>query len=374
MDFQATLHTIGYVLLIFYAYRLFVSIYNGRIKRPVLKNFHRDFTESVSILIPVHGGQKAELNELIDDIKNLNYDHFEVIFWDERTRDGTRDILNDIVGADKRFKVIDSLRPPKNWTWKMWAGYNLADAAQNNVLVFMEPGIRIHRDLLWASLHYFRSNRVTILKIIPDLKTNNFAIWLVANLWQYIWLSFVPFQVKYKLRKSFPLPSRSKFYMVDAIVYKVGKYHKKAYYSLTPDIDITRRSKESGNTVRTLFANKSMSYRYFNSFTDGIGDTALEALSALHYRYWLMLLIGLIMILIPPFMIFFELWIPLGIAVLFIILSRIFTARIIRQNAFVTLIAHPLEMMLMPLILLSGLATRLTTKKPRKWKPSEEFD
>ncbi|MEO0202903.1 MAG: glycosyltransferase [candidate division WOR-3 bacterium] len=144
------------ILLSYYILNFFISLY----KFISIKKLRRNYIEKypfVSILIPARNEEK-NLPRLLNSLKNLNYEKFEILIYDDLSEDKTYEIAKKF--EDDKIKVIKGIEKPEDWIGKNFALYNLVKVSKGNVLIFLDADVEI-------------INKDFILKVVENIKNDN---------------------------------------------------------------------------------------------------------------------------------------------------------------------------------------------------------
>jgi len=105
----------------------------------------------VSILVAARD-EAAKLPEALPTLLAQDYPRYEVIVVDDRSRDATREILDEFSRADKKLKVLHLTDLPNGWLGKPHALATAYGEATGDWLVFADADVRFAPDLLRRAL------------------------------------------------------------------------------------------------------------------------------------------------------------------------------------------------------------------------------
>ena len=98
---------------------------------------------SVSVLVPARD-EAAVIGQTIQHLRNQDYPNYEVIVLDDRSTDGTAEIVRSVANGDLRFSILSGRTLPDGWLGKNWACHQLSRAATGEILIFTDA------DVIWT--------------------------------------------------------------------------------------------------------------------------------------------------------------------------------------------------------------------------------
>ncbi|HMB96410.1 MAG TPA: glycosyltransferase family A protein, partial [Tepidisphaeraceae bacterium] len=119
---------------------LFVGTLMGRIRMGRLLNWHGEMGANppqVTILIPAKD-EGGGIRQCVESVLALDYPSFDVIAIDDRSRDETGNILDEIALRDSRLRVIHIDALPSGWLGKCHALHVGAKQANGHWLLFVD--------------------------------------------------------------------------------------------------------------------------------------------------------------------------------------------------------------------------------------------
>ena len=123
----------------------------------------------VSVIIPAKD-EAINILEAAESILASNYRNLELILVDDRSQDGTWELMKRLSDVDSRVKTIRLESLPEDWTGKTHAMFAGAEMASGNILLFTDADASFSKDLIGRSLEYFLTNKLDMLGLIPGFK------------------------------------------------------------------------------------------------------------------------------------------------------------------------------------------------------------
>jgi len=127
----------------------------------------------VSILVAARD-EAAKLPEALPTLLAQDYPRYEVIVVDDRSRDATREILDEFSRADKKLKVLHLTDLPNGWLGKPHALATAYGEATGDWLVFSDADVRFAPDLLRRALALVLQRRWDHLTLLGTMDLTGF--------------------------------------------------------------------------------------------------------------------------------------------------------------------------------------------------------
>ena len=96
----------------------------------------------VSVLIPARN-EELNIRECVVSVLSQDYDNYELLVLDDNSEDKTHDILISIMEETKKLKVLRGAELPAGWAGKNWACHQLSEAANGELLLFIDADTRM---------------------------------------------------------------------------------------------------------------------------------------------------------------------------------------------------------------------------------------
>ncbi len=117
-----------------------------------------------------------EADTIEDAIKtklNSDYPDFEIIIVNDRSTDGTREIIDRVATTDDRIKVIHIEELPDGWLGKPHALSQAVKIATGDFFLFTDADVFISKDLMRKSIAFCENKKIDQLGIGPMVFSNN---------------------------------------------------------------------------------------------------------------------------------------------------------------------------------------------------------
>jgi hypothetical protein len=226
----------------------------------------------VSIVVPARDEERAI--EAATRSKCLQDDPAcEVVVVDDRSSDGTREILRSLEAEHAgTLRVVDGVEPPPEWLGKPHAldeGARAARASRpGDWLVFSDADVVFAPDLLARALAHAERNRLDFLTLLPQMEAHGFGERLMvptvpAAAFCYLpgWLTNIPSARRFGGGGGvFNLIRRDLFDRIGG--------HEALKASVVDDIQLGRNARKAGGRTGIALALDSISLRMYHGFAE----------------------------------------------------------------------------------------------------------
>ena len=319
----------------------------------------------VSILIPARD-EESTVGKLLSNLQNQDYPDFEVLVCNDHSSDNTEEILNWLAGEDERIRWFLGEKLPEDWLGKNFACHQLGQKASGQYLIFMDADVELSANAISNAVAFFQEKRLSLLSIFPQQKMETFAEWLTVPVMNWILQSLLPMILVHKT--SFPSLSAAngQFMMFEADNYRVKQWHSKVKNQNVEDIRLARMIKASGLKMAVLLGNRDVFCRMYRHV-----DEAILGFSRNMHEYFggnrVVMIVFWLVICFGPFIVFMAAgWEFLSLFVVLVIANRVFVALSGRQNAGLSVLLHPLQMVGFTAIVFYNIFRRI--RKDTEWK------
>jgi glycosyltransferase involved in cell wall biosynthesis len=348
----------------FLVLRFTVTLFNF-ISNPKLPHIKRQYTQLVSILIPVRNEQDNILG-LLQSIHKQDYPDYEVIILDDNSDDNTFEVCEKFAAQHSKFRVIKGKKLPYDWLGKNYACHQLAQEAKGDYYLFLDADEKVSDTLLNSAIHRMRLYKLGLLSLFTNQQMDTFGERSVVPLMHYILLNLLPLRLVYLIKNSTVAAASGQFMFFDAEIYRANEWHMQVKDRVVEDIEIMRLIKSSGFNGEALLANGMISCRMYKGYAEAVNGFSKNFLAGFNYNI-ITLLIYLVIVIGGPMIVITTLNLQLIVFMIgLILLTRIMISLSSGQNAWLNLLLHPLQMINLTIIAFMAIQKYLT--KTTVWK------
>jgi len=189
---------------------------------------------SLSIVVPARN-EKQTLKVGLDSLTQLTYPHLEILVVNDRSTDGTAQVLANFQSKEERLRVLSVAKLPKGWLGKNHALHLGAAASQSELILFTDADVEIKDSFLKRAVQFLNANHLDHLAAIPQVTAGKWSLYpvlgvfgLAFSLFTRPWLGKNPKKDQAVGIGAFNLVRRSAYQAIDG--------HSKL--SLRPDDDL----------------------------------------------------------------------------------------------------------------------------------------
>ncbi len=338
--------------LLFALYRLFVVLYNY-FTRPYLPIGTPTDNPLVSIFVYVQNSEKS-IGKLLTGLSNQTHQNYEVLIYNDQSTDKTVDIISEISGGDKRFRLFNGNDVNSGWQRKNYAYDKLVQLAKGQYYVFADPELIIDSEIVANAISHMQGKSLSLLTIYPKPQSQNFWTGLQISAFQQMFLSLV--LVKYYLGKR---AGDSYILEKQLIIIEANNYQTNRWFEKFKDIE-SLESKISDEIHLlnlkhdSLLGDDSLTYEVANSDNE-ITGYHIDLITRFNksrnglIAYAIAVTLGLfIAIFLLPF--------PLVFLYIFaIIYSRMLLAMLYQQSVIASILHLPVQFIVMTQVLVKAI-------------------
>ena len=202
--------------------------------------------ERVSLLLPARDEAPRIAACLSAVLAQERLDDLEVLVLDDRSTDGTADLVREVAAGDPRVRLLDGVDPPPGWLGKPHACQRLADSATGTVLVFLDADVVLEPLALAATVGLLRATGLQLVSPYPRQLAVTLAERLVQPLLQWSWLTTLPLGVAERSARASLSAANGQLLAVDTAAYRRSGGHATVRDQVLDDVALLRAVKASG--------------------------------------------------------------------------------------------------------------------------------
>jgi cellulose synthase/poly-beta-1,6-N-acetylglucosamine synthase-like glycosyltransferase len=122
----------------------------------------------VSIVVAARDESRL-LEKSLHSIAAMEYPSFEVITINDRSADGTGQIMERLAQEESRFRVIHISELPGNWLGKCHALHRGSQRASGEILLFTDADVTFAPGTLRLAVRYFEAHGLDHLVLFPGI-------------------------------------------------------------------------------------------------------------------------------------------------------------------------------------------------------------
>jgi glycosyltransferase involved in cell wall biosynthesis len=236
----------------------------------------------VSVLIPARN-EIRHLEEALESVLAQAYSSFEVIAIDDRSTDGTGDLLDRFAAADGRLSVVHVTELPVGWLGKNHALELGASRAVGDYLLFTDADVVMQPTVLARAMQLAVRDGLDHLTLLPEIRVPGVLLRCAMGIFTLFFSLFVR-PGKAADPKSRHSLGVGAFNLVRASLYRsVGGFQTIA---LRPDDDLklAKILKQSGGRAQVGDAETLIHVEWYHSLRELTDGVMKGIFAALDYR------------------------------------------------------------------------------------------
>lgn len=205
----------------------------------------------VSVLVPARD-EAARIERTVRAVLASRHPLLEVIVFDDASKDATPDILRAIAAEDPRLRILTGQGLPEGWVGKPHACHRLAEAAQGEVLCFLDADTVLAPDGLEHVAEIFDRLDAEVLTAVPRQITVTWAERLVVPLLHLTYASWLPMPLVWLTRDPRFLAANGQLLVLRSRDYARFGGYEAVRSEVVDDMAFCRAAKRAG--LRVVFA------------------------------------------------------------------------------------------------------------------------
>ncbi len=189
---------------------------------------------------------------------------FELILVNDRSRDNTLQLMEELARADARIKMMSVDELPVGWTGKTHAMFLGANIASGEILVFTDADSFLNPNALCTALSYMSSRSLDLLSLLPGFTKRGFIADAIFPILALGLLHYHPLKDVNNPVKPAAMASGS-FLMITRKAYEIiGTWHR-LRNEITEDIALAKTVKGQGMKLTVLRGSNLVQLEPFNN-------------------------------------------------------------------------------------------------------------
>ena len=224
------------------------------------KNFPR-----FSVLVPARN-EEENIGRCVGTLLTQNYPDFRVIVLDDHSTDRTWEILQKFASKDTGLKLLKGKPLPYDWLGKHWACHQLAQAADGELLLFVDADTTHHPDMLRHAAASMITENASLISALPRQIVVTWSERLSIPAFYLGMLCGVPLALTNLQRNPLLFAVLGQFLLFRRKAYDAAGGHAAVRQNVVDDIAIGRKVHGMGLPYRLLDGNGQVSCRMYRDF------------------------------------------------------------------------------------------------------------
>ena len=237
---------------------------------------------SISIVIPARN-EERNLEHALQSVLGLDYPDLEIMVVNDRSTDGTGDILEKLAKDDLRLTLLHIESLPEGWLGKTHALHKGAQQAQGEFILFTDADIVFHPFVLRKALSHVQANQLDHLTIVPeDTMPGVFLRVLSATFGIFMFIIFQPWKARNPRSRRYM--GIGAFNLIRTSVYKTIGGHEAIALRPDDDLKFGKLVKRNGYRQEVMNGKGMVAVEWYRSVPELIHGLMKNMFAGMEYR------------------------------------------------------------------------------------------
>ncbi len=220
----------------------------------------------VSIIIPARN-EARNIERCVRSVLATAYSPIEVIVVDDRSTDGTAELVAPAIGD--RLRLVLGVEPPAGWFGKQWAivqGYKLA---RGELLLFADADTKHEPELVPRAVRGLQVERVDLFTVLPRQEMRTFWERLIQpHVFVALESRFAYLASMNRTRTYWNAIANGQFILTTRAAYEAAGTHAAVKHSVTDDLMLAQNYVRAGKDIFIVQAREFMTTRMYGSLRE----------------------------------------------------------------------------------------------------------
>jgi len=220
----------------------------------------------VSVIVPARN-EAVNIETCVRSLTASSHPAFEVLVVDDRSEDGTAEIVRSIAAGNARqLRLVKGAELPSGWLGKPWACHQGAVAAEGELLLFTDADTRHAPDLLARAVAGLREEGAGLMTLVGKQLMESFWERLVQpQIFMLMLFRFPRFELTAKSRNWREAIANGQYMLFTRIAYDAIGGHEAVKGEVVEDLVLAQRVKRAGLRLSIRGALEGLATRMYRS-------------------------------------------------------------------------------------------------------------
>ena len=220
----------------------------------------------VSIIIPARN-EAGNIERCVRSVLATAYSPIEVIVVDDRSTDGTAEIVEPVIGD--RLHLVRGAELPAGWFGKQWAIVQGYKVARGELLLFADADTRHEPELLPRAVRGLQVERVDLFTVLPRQEMRTFWERLIQpQVFVALESRFAYLASVNRTRTYWNAIANGQFILTTRTAYESVGTHAAAKHSVADDVMLAQNYVRAGKDIFIVQARDFMTTRMYRSLRE----------------------------------------------------------------------------------------------------------
>jgi len=220
----------------------------------------------VSVIIPARN-EARNIERCVRSVLATKYSPIEVIVVDDRSTDGTAEIVEPATG--NRVRLVRGAEPPAGWFGKQWAITQGYTVARGELLLFTDADTRHEPELLPRAVRGLQDEHVDLFTVLPRQEMRTFWERLIQpHVFVALESRFAYLPSVNRTRTYWNAIANGQFILTTRAAYDAVGTHAAAKHSVADDVMLAQNYVRAGKDIFIAQAREFMTTRMYGSLRE----------------------------------------------------------------------------------------------------------
>lgn len=236
----------------------------------------------LSVVVPARD-EAEDVEPALRSVLEQDYGPLEVVAVDDRSSDGTGEILDRMASRHERLRVVHVEELPEGWLGKSHALHVGAREADGEVLLFTDADVVMARDALRRAVGYLQRRDLDHITVVPDLELPRWTLEAATGTFKMLFgIYFRPWRARDP--ESDRYVGTGAFNLVRADAYRAAGGHEAIALRPADDLALGQRLKRTGHAQTAVLGADMMSVEWYSSVAEMVKGLDKNAFAVADYR------------------------------------------------------------------------------------------
>ncbi len=236
----------------------------------------------LSVVIPARDEARI-IERTVRAFLAQTYPHLEIVVVDDRSTDGTGDILRRL--DDPRLLVVSGDEPPPGWLGKPWALHEGSLHARGELLLFVDADVIYAPSAIRAAVAHLERRRPSLLSLLPHFEMRGLGENAAMPMLAMVCFTFLPTWLSNRTRIAGLAIGGGTGNLVVRDRYDAIGGHEALKDSVVDDVALARLMRRGGNPTETVRADDVVSLRMYHGLREVVAGFTKNAFAVLGRSY-----------------------------------------------------------------------------------------
>ncbi len=214
----------------------------------------------LTVVVPARDEERA-IGEALRSLLALDYPRLSIVAVDDRSRDGTGSIMDELSGRDRRLHTIHVETLPPGWLGKNHANWLGASRAGSGWILFTDGDVIFEPGTVKGAIDYAEREGIDHLTLVPGMVRGGFWECLMVDTFSLMFgIRFPPWLARTRLKSIFL--GIGAFNLISLEAYRRIGTHRRLALEVADDIKLGKLVKVHGLRQDVLDGTRAIRVRW----------------------------------------------------------------------------------------------------------------